>query len=660
MLRRSKLERSRNVTSVEEQLTAATRSISTVEDNHSIEYSTNNTSYEGGNVMKRRKVTDSTIQTPTEDQAKVCHEEMRDGFADMPLEILFEKFIYLEPIDLLRLARTTKAFRNILMHQPTARKFWKQARLNLGVPECPEDLSEPQYANLAFDDHCHYCLASNAILVVWLSRVRCCTRCGYEAFIPTGRVSSDVRSVVPYTTELPPGSNKAGTNAPYQKMYCLESAKCLSKAFLQLSTGERKQWQADRAEELKKREEHAAKFQTWQLQRASQQRLEEARLERERYDAIVLRLTALGWGDEIKVMDQYILRNHYQVHQPKPLTESVWTDIKHILVELMEEVKAERLERLHCAVVRKRCSVMTEIYKNFVASQPLHTVIPGFTDVVLMDPFRTIIEDTPVDEEVTEENFNIAETELPDLAKDWRHARDAELLSMLHASPSVGSGSALDSLHLATTLFKCKHVGQPVSYPRILVHEHATPAWDYSDNRPGSLLKSVPRKPWNYGGSLITFDEVAHHYAKTVLQVCGFDPETTTSEDMQRAKPWVECTKCFTAKSGRRVMRWDSAIQHGAGAHPYTGLPSESLTFKLLDERATAKALHKEMRYMRDHFTDTTHRDWCCVRCKMRGYFTEIQTHLTEQHGVDNPEEPTDYTEHLDSSTFSPMLWLKI
>ena len=63
--------------------------------------------------------------------------------------------MYLHPMDLLNLARTTKDFRSFLMKKSAA-PFWKAARKNVeGLPECPEDLSEPQYVNLLFDAHCH-------------------------------------------------------------------------------------------------------------------------------------------------------------------------------------------------------------------------------------------------------------------------------------------------------------------------------------------------------------------------------------------------------------------------------------------------------------------------------------------------------------------------
>ncbi|OCH92790.1 hypothetical protein OBBRIDRAFT_707408, partial [Obba rivulosa] len=73
----------------------------------------------------------------------------------IPIDILAEIFMNLDPWDLLKLARTTKA----LHHFPMSREFvwiWRAARKNVdGLPELPSYLSEVQYANLFFLPHCH-------------------------------------------------------------------------------------------------------------------------------------------------------------------------------------------------------------------------------------------------------------------------------------------------------------------------------------------------------------------------------------------------------------------------------------------------------------------------------------------------------------------------
>lgn len=64
-------------------------------------------------------------------------------------------FQHLDPLDLLRLARTTKALRSILMSKISSLRVWQESLDRTGIPPKPDDLSEPAYANLAFSKHCH-------------------------------------------------------------------------------------------------------------------------------------------------------------------------------------------------------------------------------------------------------------------------------------------------------------------------------------------------------------------------------------------------------------------------------------------------------------------------------------------------------------------------
>ncbi len=53
------------------------------------------------------------------------------------------------------MSRTTKTLRTYLMTKENA-FIWRRARLGVeGLPPMIEDLSEPLYANLLFDKHCH-------------------------------------------------------------------------------------------------------------------------------------------------------------------------------------------------------------------------------------------------------------------------------------------------------------------------------------------------------------------------------------------------------------------------------------------------------------------------------------------------------------------------
>jgi hypothetical protein len=90
---------------------------------------------------------------------------------EMPLDILFEVcsftqlicvpltttqiFCHLDPLDVLRLAWTSKSVRQILMRR-SARPIWRSALGSLpNLPDCPPDMSEPQWVFLAFVPQCH-------------------------------------------------------------------------------------------------------------------------------------------------------------------------------------------------------------------------------------------------------------------------------------------------------------------------------------------------------------------------------------------------------------------------------------------------------------------------------------------------------------------------
>ena len=70
-------------------------------------------------------------------------------------------FGHLNPLDLLHLARTTKDLRAILMNRSSI-SIWKHSRSQFDdLPDCPDDLSEPQYAEFLFGKACTVSLVFN-------------------------------------------------------------------------------------------------------------------------------------------------------------------------------------------------------------------------------------------------------------------------------------------------------------------------------------------------------------------------------------------------------------------------------------------------------------------------------------------------------------------
>ncbi|KAF8441082.1 hypothetical protein L210DRAFT_2128264 [Boletus edulis BED1] len=86
---------------------------------------------------------------------------------------------YIQPMDILNLARTCKSFRQLLMTKSSA-FVWKAARRQVnGLPDCPTDLTEPQYAHLVFYPRCHGC-GKYTTAILWRIRRRYCPDCRIE------------------------------------------------------------------------------------------------------------------------------------------------------------------------------------------------------------------------------------------------------------------------------------------------------------------------------------------------------------------------------------------------------------------------------------------------------------------------------------------------
>ena len=131
-------------------------------------------------LRKKEKKTNQPADTKGRALSKYTRGKrgLLDDLPNQPLDIVYEvcftRFIHFRafdlptlqilsrcsPLDLLRLARTTKAFRTLLMSRSSI-AIWKSARelssdpQVIGMPDPPPYLSEPALANLAFDPHCH-------------------------------------------------------------------------------------------------------------------------------------------------------------------------------------------------------------------------------------------------------------------------------------------------------------------------------------------------------------------------------------------------------------------------------------------------------------------------------------------------------------------------
>ncbi|KAF9464633.1 hypothetical protein BDZ94DRAFT_1216309 [Collybia nuda] len=539
---------------------------------------------------------------------------------NMPLDILFEIFGSLNPVDILHLARTTKDLRAILMNR-SSQWIWKRARANMkDFPDCPSDLTEPQYAHLAFDPLCHYCYETNTPTIVWTNRTRCCGKCldtnfNGSMFMPR----NEFRGIIP-TVKLRTGSGRYR----FRTKFCVRTWERYEVELKALKTAEWGEWIAEKRAHYQTIAAHAELCERWNADRILDRTAELRAIRLRRYNEIERRLTELGWGDDFKEGPPRDIINHPLVKQPRDLTDRIWEKIMPDLLVVMEDIKTQRLEAERMAAIHSRVRLLSSLRLEFVASQPLHSIIPEIGDLIMMEDFRTIIIDTPPDETVTTAHFSHAMKELSPLIEEWRRTKDNELLTILKRDHYIDNDATTSTLYLASTLFTCRtcfHI--PISYPRVLVHSC------FNDTYQGKQIPEFDQYPsWNT--RYISFHPMTYLSTKSILESCGFDPNKATAQEILDANPLIECLECSHVDSGRLLMRYPNAVSHSIR------LNHQKLSANISSDDSK-RVIIKEKGFRRS-LTTCHIACWNCVLCKGQLQWLRASHHLNSVHQIEDDD----------------------
>ncbi|KDQ07100.1 hypothetical protein BOTBODRAFT_39082 [Botryobasidium botryosum FD-172 SS1] len=341
------------------------------------------------------------------------------GLLEMPLDIFLEVSTHLQPVDLLHLARTSKTMRQLLMSK-TSKFAWKSARQNVPyLPECPEDLSEPQYTSLLFDRDCHVCGTPRIQRVDFTFRARLCETCHKRNVVVGHSVDCDIKvlSLVPHVSPLPsfpfymPDLQELGFREPDPSLcyyYKPEIAQWAArfKDVQKKQRGERKSdvpqrvdlWVADRKEAVARIMAHAGDLEHWKDQTRKDKVASEAAIVTERVEAIKDKLYAEGWTPaDIPQREAWTKL----VSQPRPLTPRIWKTLYPKLVPLLEEAKEFRLRAEHRARVQTRKGeVELHFRKSFVEDPDIKDTMPGAEDICHFPSLAPLLElEAPVSDE---------------------------------------------------------------------------------------------------------------------------------------------------------------------------------------------------------------------------------------------------------------------
>ncbi|KAL5482870.1 hypothetical protein ACEPAI_9465 [Sanghuangporus weigelae] len=282
---------------------------------------------------------------------------------ELSVEVFCEIASNLTPLDLLRLSRTSRTLRGFFLSR-SSRAIWTASITAIGMPPCPSDMSEPQYANLYFEKECHACGYARVETRMDFLRIRLCKGCSdvnfvqgkeivKENFDPKVGQMYEIYTLLPWKT-----MRRVHTWTPLTITPGIENRYFLRYDFLEVvkayletmpNSDERKTFVEIRHQLIREMGRNFKKIKDWQWKRSSDRQESEYQSCSRRQAQIREKLCSLGYSnddiDSLSLAGGGIGDEWCRiVYQPRELTDRIWKSIRPKLEELFRKKKQFELD----------------------------------------------------------------------------------------------------------------------------------------------------------------------------------------------------------------------------------------------------------------------------------------------------------------------------
>ncbi|KZT08449.1 uncharacterized protein LAESUDRAFT_676534 [Laetiporus sulphureus 93-53] len=617
--------------------------------------------------QKRARASDTAMDGTTKESLAIqvaprrALRGRRGGLKDlleMPDDVLFEILKLLHPKGLLNLARATKPFHGFLMSRKSMH-IWKSSRSLIdGLPDCPEHLSEPAYANLLFFSHCHRCLKGSINSVLWEFSVRYCKACKNDMAIPQREHSYTIAML---DRSLPSEIFNKVQFRSSGELYHRPQLECFVDAWNGLPKDEqsRQQLISKFSEKTRRIAEHAAACREWHEEQLSARATEFYEIRRERYEAIVARLRDDGWGDELD-NGSFTLRLKLEKCDrswiPRPLTERGWIKIRGALRACMQQERDARIERdareqqerdarmqqerdarmqrerdvhtrvEHDLTITVRLCILQQVSNQLLSAPPwtaacAYRLLPH--DLPYVPEIRALIE-APTSCSIPAYMFSSLRKIVLSHSMDWQQHATEQLINLL---PGVSAAEGVDVLELAVVTFWCTECLQILFHRYVLAHI-CLRAERIGIEQDVFLDGRVVPPVWS--ASRVAASPNMHQL-RALVEMCGWDPDSTTAQEMDEYDIRYACP-CVDGRT--MVMRWRKAVEITVGCGEGAPMPQ----FRLATAEEIEDAIQDEAHERWGLEAQTAEKPfWCCSQCTPRAEdFTTLQgvnEHYRQKHG---------------------------
>ncbi|PCH43536.1 hypothetical protein WOLCODRAFT_122141 [Wolfiporia cocos MD-104 SS10] len=568
--------------------------------------------------------------------------------SDMPLDILQEIFAYLQPVDLLHIARCTKHFRAFLMTRSSA-NMWKASRQNIpGLPQCPPHLSEPAYANLVFSPHCHVCLKDGVKDVIWEFSARYCGICKSKMseWITEHSPRFPTVQFFEFLSMLTPATRQRDCWAVHKPQFEVVTSRIRELSDDPPTLDAYVQTQSAHARQMRL---HVKLCHNWALACEQQRAVAVQDLKDQRLATIKDKLEAQGWGKEV----DWIVRhrydpffNHGKVRQARILTERAWKTLNAELVPMMEEIRTKRLLEERDQIISRRLSSLKTAVSELLL-EPRKTVEseykPTHADVAIYPPIREIV-DSPNDVNVTKDTFMDQRETILSFAQSW-HAQALHDIANV-TRKLIGLPEDADPFNLAISFVRCGLCYSAFHCSTAIIHRCLREKKNYANNRIDYIKDIYERRvcyafaderlrPWSHPDFLNQWSAAPQvKDLKVVIRACGLDPLQATIADLDGADVWLGSKKPF----GWDVSTWRGLFNVILVTDNYW-MSHNTLVTVDADVKAVAKKQKEATSSQNEEAR--SYDGWCCALCdhvtRPVKSLHDVQRHISDCHSITDP-----------------------
>lgn len=576
----------------------------------------------------------------------------------MPIDILFEIFVLLEPEDLLYLSRASKAFRKVLLSD-NAVSVWKAARVNRGgVPDCMPGMSEVSWASLLFGgSQCCVCGTKGIKRVDFGIRRRVCTSCLKKNLVYKPNFLSKFPDFDPIIMDLIPFTNIGGWahgHTSGSKFFWSDDVLQMAAqlGMYQKDVHMFKPGAKKRLEDFKQSRErcvdsvvnHAVVCKAWVAEDDKRRLLAVTKLRSQNKELIKARLVHLG-HDAHEVAYMF---NHPVYSLSKELTDARWKRLLPRLERNLSELKEQyRLENQRNASSRRRMD-LRQVYSDCVR-QLRRNLRPSAESFLKLRDVAEFINSPPsANRESDIRACRAFADKFPEFYTGYIHQTKLELTQLLYPSTGVSQDTlALQDqsinapnealLQLATSIFQCIP-----SRPFPLI------AWDKVQyHNCTSHLSYVGMVATQTTACTFSISQPGVTAARSLLSLVGLDDKTTTATTLDQLQYHFFCSNCppkpEDGGSFRMAMDWRRSVIH------YVQESHKSHTEPRW-ELLSAAQLEVIRGPHPPEYPRAADLVWCCNRCNKHHENLVNKASVIDHmrwHGVTAPIQGVDFSYNL-------------